>query len=355
MLELRVLECAGAVLEWPLDAAATDPPRISVLDAAEADWLWMLLGEAAHVALLEEAARLADAAPDARQLPVELDGTLAAELHRLAHARWAASWWPESPADGIPGLDAALLDAEALELAEALEPCLGEAVDEDRARFERHGPEPYRVYAHSPEPRIAALAAAALGRLEEDAPGAGAAGGGPAGSGASVREAGGFADADRYALAAGYGGGGARLPEGVLSGTAPICWQAVPPGCFDAGESALRWSIEAGAAPRLALAARLLPKADVRGLAVEIRVGDAADAAVTAELRADGTAEAALPLAPATVWLLRPEDVHVRIGPAVEEPPAVRARVRAHAEARLDTGRGLPLLAAELEAARRRY
>ena len=78
-----------------------------------AEWLWRVVGEAGHVAVL---AALADRTPEAGQivdvagvepLPDALD-----PLRRLALGHWLRRWWPASSRDGIVALDAAVLDGE---------------------------------------------------------------------------------------------------------------------------------------------------------------------------------------------------------------------------------------------------
>ncbi len=49
---VALLEVSGAVLSWTLNDPDDAPPRLTFTDVSRADWLWRVLGEAGHVALL---------------------------------------------------------------------------------------------------------------------------------------------------------------------------------------------------------------------------------------------------------------------------------------------------------------
>ncbi|MDO5677670.1 MAG: hypothetical protein Q4G35_09230 [Propionibacteriaceae bacterium] len=114
---VHVLEARGAILEWPLDAPPDAPPHLSVTDAAEADWLWQLVGEPAHVALLTET----DAEP-------AWNAALVVALRKVAHGLWLHTWWPTSPRDGVAPLERA---AWAAEMARAVEE-VADILDEEQ-------------------------------------------------------------------------------------------------------------------------------------------------------------------------------------------------------------------------------
>lgn len=141
--EIQAVEALGALLEWPLGADVDAVPVITVLDAEEADWLWQLIGEPAHVALLGDG----DYAP-------EWDLALVRRLRKLAHGLWLRDWWPTSLHDGIPALSRHAL---ALEMAELVAELEGVVDDERFAPVEA---------AHLTARADYALAAS--GRLPED-------------------------------------------------------------------------------------------------------------------------------------------------------------------------------------------
>lgn len=303
-LTTLALQARGVTLEWPLADPAL--PHLTVHDPAEADWLHLLIGEAAHVALLRGG-----------EFHPEWDRPLAARLRHLAFGHWLRAWWPASVLDGVPPLDTVLLDAELALLTDELDEVMA---------FSPDGEVPLdgaalRALRHP-------LAARALGLLGLEAPA-------PA---EPTRE--------DYALAAGD-----RLtpgPAAVLSGTSPHAWGAVPAGRVDAAEHAVAWVLEVTDRPALSVAVQLLPGARVEGIAVHATAGPVQAAGV---LGADGTVQLALPLEAAAAWALTAADVDVRIGVDVSEDGAERASVRRLIAQRL-TGvpdRNGPLYQAERE------
>jgi len=148
------VEVAGAVLSWTIDDAG-GPPRITFTDAARADWLWRVVGVSGHVELL---AALADpAAADAVEAPgVEAAPEALAPLRRLAMGHWLRRWWPASARDGIPALDAVLLDAEiALLTDEAGYAFSDDTLDSDAAELLRPHTAALASYLDSSDDRIA--------------------------------------------------------------------------------------------------------------------------------------------------------------------------------------------------------
>ena len=133
---VAVLELRGAVLAW-----ATDDPsaaaRIAFTDVLAAEWLWRVVGEAGHVAVL---AALADRTPDAGEI-VDVVGVqplpdVLGPLRRLAVGHWLRRWWPASSRDGIVALDSAVLDGEIALLTAATQDYFGdETFDSDLAEL----------------------------------------------------------------------------------------------------------------------------------------------------------------------------------------------------------------------------
>lgn len=97
--EVAVLEVSGAVLAWTIHDAA-QVVRITFTDLPAADWLWRLVGEAGHVAVVAAAETATEAGSvdlaDVLPLPEPL-----AALRRLAVGHWLRRWWPASARDGI--------------------------------------------------------------------------------------------------------------------------------------------------------------------------------------------------------------------------------------------------------------
>ncbi|RRJ88733.1 hypothetical protein EG850_00890 [Gulosibacter macacae] len=336
---LRVaVECAGAVLEWSREAASGTLPMLTLLDLDDAHWLWQLIGDSAHARLLETAAHRAGLPAGGAELDIELNDELLLRLHRFAHGLWLRSWWPASTLDGIPVLDAALLDAELAALADELDDVLLDGGDDQTSLLlARSSPIEYARLAHSSEPEIARFAASALDALgyslEEFSP-------------AEVAER-----AD-YALAA-----GARTTpnEGMIAGFAEPNWQAVPAGLIDASERAVGWTLDIGGDVQLQVQAQLLPGGErlVAGIPVTVRGGG--NDLGRGLLDAQGSAALHLDLSAAEAWLLTAEDLRVRLGyGAATEPPQLRDRIRTLAATRMRAEDALTL-AAEREVAARDY
>jgi hypothetical protein len=143
-----VLEVSGAVLSWVVDDPAA-PAAITFTDLTRADWLWRLVGESAHAALLSGQ-------------PLTGALTLAAEpaaaLRRLALGHWLRRWWPASRHDGIVALDPALLDAEIAVLTAAADGFFtDDTLDSDVAALLAPHAVGLAVAALSGDPRVADL------------------------------------------------------------------------------------------------------------------------------------------------------------------------------------------------------
>lgn len=270
-VDAAVLDVAGGHLTWSVLSDDGPVAVIDDLDAAQS-WIWAVYGEAVAVADIGSTVDAEPALPE-----------LLAAASRLAHAHWAARWWPASTIDAIPALDEALLAADLAELTAECE--LLFAADE-----------------------------------AEEAP-------------AAVPAA---VSSSAYALAAGPATG---PDNGILlsRGTTGTDWRRVPPGLVDASEQAVSWqvsrvaaqtvvAVSAVPAPGLptAVPAHLWPHATVTGEDIPLRFGE--DAWV---------GDSALP---GTTGPQITVDVHLPGLPVPSDPGdrSLRMRVRAFVHARLD-------------------
>jgi hypothetical protein len=256
-----VLELSGAVLAWTVDG----PPSsvtITLTDVAAAEWLWRLVGEDGHVALLA-AIDAADArgAADFDTPGVHVAPDALAALRRLAFGHWLRRWWPASARDGIVALDAAVLDGEVAVLTVAAQDFFADdTFDSDVADLLRPHLSALAALVEHGDPRAGGLAAECL-ELADDV-------GATDGARIEVPAAG---RRDDYALAAGANGG-ARSDEPIASGVGSVDWAAVPPGLFDAADSTVDWTIEVdGTAPVATV--RVATSAAVDGIEVRLRSG----------------------------------------------------------------------------------
>jgi hypothetical protein len=320
-----VLEVSGAVLAWTVDDPSA-PATITLTDVAEAEWLWRVLGEDGHVALLTA---LADAGgSDTVDLPVETAAEPLQSLRRLAFGHWLRRWWPASARDGIVALDATVVDAEiAVLTVDAQDFFADDTFDSDVADLLRPHLTSLAALAHDGDPRAGELASACLDLADD----VGAADG-------RVVEAPTGSRRDDYALAAGAAGG-SRAAEPIASGVDSVDWTAVPPGLFDAADRTVDWAIEvAGAAPVATV--RVATSGAVAGIEVRVRAGDYGAAG---ELTSDGRATlpivgTAQPMTEDQAWGHDWSATTVTVGadvPAGDDASAIRDRVRAFARARL--------------------
>ncbi|MDT5328339.1 MAG: hypothetical protein QOF25_5491 [Mycobacterium sp.] len=329
---VAVLELSGAVLAWTVD----DPSgaaRITFTDVPAAEWLWHVVGEAGHVAVLTA---LGDGmADDGRAIDVtgvEPSPDALAPLRRLAVGHWLRRWWPASSRNGIVALDSAVLDGEiALLTAAGQEYFADETFDSDVAELLRWHGASLVAGAHGDDPRVAELVGACdelgveLGVVEW--------------SNRVVPVSESQRRRDDYALAAG--------PESVRSGALAIAsgvgsvnWTAVPPGLFDAADRTVDWAIEM-AGPAAVAAVRVATTAPAAGVSVRLRSGAVSGTGV---LDADGRATLPLvgaeqqPVTETQAWDHDWPTTAVTIGADVDDSDdAARAResIRAFARARL--------------------
>lgn len=344
-----VLEVGGAVLSWTLDDpdAPDDPdtavPRITFTDVSRADWLWRVLGDAGHVALVSAVNGAAGAPRSIELTGVDpVPGSLA-PLRRLAIGHWLRRWWPASRRDGIAGLDRALLDVEVALLTVGAQNFFSDdTLDSDVANL--LAPHAVALLGHvrSDDPRVANLVRAGAGLADE----IGTEGDGwseliAAVDDSTVALSIPSGRRDDYALAAGTGAG-PRAPTAIARGVASIAWAGVPPAIFDAGEGTVDWSIEASGPDVVAVVrAAVIGPDPATGIAVRLRSGDIAG---TGALDAAGRATLPLtdarrgPLTESAAWDHDWSAASVLVGAPIStgsEEPQARERVRRWARARL--------------------
>jgi hypothetical protein len=340
-----VLEVSGAVLSWTVD----DPPgdataRITFTDLSRADWLWRIVGESGHVALVSAVDGAAETPQSIELAGVDIAPGSVDPLRRLAVGHWLRRWWPASHLEGIAGLDDALLDVEVALLTSGAQ---GFFTDDtlDSDVVELLAPHAPALMAHlrGGDPRILDLVRAGAGLADEvgvdDT-------GWPelyaALDDSSVALAMPSGRRDDYALAAGAGAG----PRGavpIARGVASISWSGVPPGIFDAGENTVDWSVEAaGGAVVAVVRAAVIGPDPATGIPVQLRSGAISGGGA---LDADGDAIVPLvddrqrPVTESTAWGHDWSATSVIIGaevPQATETREIRERVRRWARARLD-------------------
>ncbi|OFB38381.1 hypothetical protein BA059_14895 [Mycolicibacterium sp. (ex Dasyatis americana)] len=342
---VAVLEVSGAVLSWAVDGGAGEPPSITFTEPERADWLWRVLGESGHVAVLDmvrhrEPGQSFDL-PGVQILPGPVDA-----LRRLAIGHWLRRWWPASDRDGIAALERPVLDAELALLTVAAEDFFtDETLDSDVAGLLEPHTSTLNFLTGQGDPRIDEL----VGKCRELA--------GDVGldwsdtvTAADSRE--------DYALAAGAGEGPGRT--GVIArGLATVVWSVVPPGVFDAAEDTIEWSVTAaGEGADATVQVAVTGPDSAAGIGVQLRgsgcdgsgVLDAAGRAVLALRGQDGQR-----LSETQAWNLDWSHTSVRVGVAgVDESPSDRERVRAFARSRLARP-GSDAFLAELRAAESDY
>jgi len=313
--EVAVLEVSGAVLAWTIHDPA-QAVRITFTDLPAADWLWRLVGEAGHVAVVAAA----DAATELDLTEVlPLPEPLAA-LRRLAVGHWLRRWWPASARDGITQLDAAVLDAEVALSTAALEDYFTQdTLDSDLAELLEPHRQTLAGLAATGDPRVLDLIRSCVGLADESG----------LGDWSEVLAAQRPPRQDDYALAAGQPGSG---DDGAIAGgVASVSWTAVPPRTFDAAERTIDWSVRArdGAVVADIRVATIGP-AD--GIPVRLDSGSIAGGGT---LDVDGNAMLPLSANETQAWGHDWTGTTVTVGAPTGETEAVRDRVRRYVRARL--------------------
>ncbi|MGV0603957.1 hypothetical protein [Mycolicibacterium sp. XJ1904] len=320
---VAVLEVSGAVLSWTVDEP-TDA-EIAFTDPARADWLWRVVGEAGHHAVISA---LGDrAAADSFEVTgVALLPDALEPLRRLALGHWLRRWWPASQRDAVATLDGALLDAEVALLTAAAQDYFGDdTFDSEITHLLAPHAAALNAAAHEGDPRVTALIE--LCRHVAD-------------------DVGVALDADPvsgrradYALAAGADSRD-RGAAVIAGGTASLNWAAVPPGVFDAAEDTVEWSVEAvGDGVSAVVGVELTGLGSPDGVTVRLVSGTVGGAgALGADGRvsfpvtdADGT-----PIPEAVAWNHDWRAARVVVGADVDESAQTRDRVRAFARSRMD-------------------
>jgi hypothetical protein len=327
---VAVLELSGAVLAWTVDDPAAAATRVTFTNLAAAEWLWLLVGQPGHVALL---AALDGRTAQERQ-PVDVSGVefspaALGPLHRLAVGHWLRRWWPASARDGIVGLDAAVLDGEvALLTVAAQEYFADDTFDSDVADLLRPHRATLAELAQGADPRVAELATACTELADDQGVEQGAV---PVVDATRRRE--------DYALAAGSDAS-SRATEQIARGVGSVNWAAVPPGMFDAADRTVDWAIEMAGSTAVALV-RVVTSAPVSGIEVRLRAGPFTGAGV---LSADGRATlplvgaASAPVTEVQAWDHDWPTATVTIGADVADSTAaaeMRQRLRDFARTRL--------------------
>ena len=317
--EVAVLEVSGAVLAWTIHDRA-QAVRITLTDLPAADWLWRLVGEAGHVAVVAaaEAAAEAGTAGDLTDV-VPLPEPLAA-LRRLAVGHWLRRWWPASARDGIVPLDAAVLDAEVALSTAALQDYFAEdTLDSDVSGLLAPHRRALASTAASGDPRILDLVRNCVGLADEFG----------LGDWSEVLAGQGSPRQDDYALAAGQPGAGGD--GAIASGVASVAWTAVPPRTFDAAERTIDWSVRVrdGAVVADIRVATIGP-AD--GIPVRLDAGSVTGGGT---LDVDGNASLPLPATETQAWGHDWAGATVTVGARTGETEVVRDRVRRYVRARL--------------------
>lgn len=354
---VAVLELDGAVLSWVIDDPAATP-ELTFTDVRSADWLYRIVGDAGHVAVLSSvgpeavgpaAAGEVDLA-GVQTLPGALD-----PLRRLAVGHWLRRWWPASARDGVVALDRALLDAEVALLTDnAQEYLSAELVDSEVNALLAPLASELATHLRDGDPRVVELVTAAVDVAAEV--GVDATGWehlyAAREDGAEVLEG---VTRDDFALAAGQSG--VRGGASIASGTASVNWAGVPPGIFDAAEGTVDWSVEQSGNDAIAvIRVALSGGASPAGIRVALRAGSVSGSGV---LDGGGAAALALsadgqPLTESTAWVHDWASAVVTVGADVDEVAETRQRVRAFARSRLSAP-GADAYLAEILAAESDY
>jgi hypothetical protein len=337
---VAVLELSGAVMAWTVDepvdggvSVTSTSPRITFTDVTAAEWLWRVVGEAGHVALLGaldggtlDEGRTVDVAG------VEPSAAALAPLRRLAIGHWLRRWWPASSRDGIVALDSAVLDGEIALLTVAAQDFLGEdTFDSDVTDLLRPHWASLATGARRADPRVAELVEACTELAGEV--------GVPEWTDLVVPTV----DAARrradYALAAGSDPARSAATA-IATGVGSVNWTAVPPGLFDAADGTVDWAIEMAGSAAVA-EVRVATAAPADGISVRLRSGALSgtgvlDAAGRATLALIGAED--LSVTETQAWDHDWPATTVTVGADVDdsvEAADTRERIRAFAWARL--------------------
>ncbi len=335
---VAVLEVSGAVLSWVVDdPVGADAAEITFTDPARADWLWRVVGESGHVALLS-------AVEEAQEITgVDFTPGSMAPLRRLALGHWLRRWWPASQRDGIPALDRALLDVEVALLTVGAQGFFtDDTLDSDVAELLSPHAAALMGHVRTDDARVRDLVRAGSELAEE----VGLDGRAWMELAVAVDDSRSGRTAptgyrDDYALAAGTDG--APSTGAIGRGLTSINWGAVPPGIFDAAEDTVDWRVESsGPAVVAVVRAAVIGPDPATDIAVRLQSGDVAGAGA---LDASGRATVRLvdarrrEVAESAAWNHDWQATSVVVGapiPEASEPREARDRVRGWVRARLE-------------------
>ncbi|MCF6390275.1 hypothetical protein L2K20_25155 [Mycobacterium sp. MBM] len=316
---VAVLEVAGAVLSWTVDDPAL-PVQLTFTDVTAADWLWRVLGEQGHVAVIEAVGGPAAGPHSAIDIAdVALSAEALAPLRRLAVGHWLRRWWPASVRDGIAALDIAVLDAELAVLTAAAQDFFSaDTLDSDVEALLRPHRDALLAQRRDGDPRVAALVESCRDLVDW----------------AMLAEpvaALGERRRDDYALAA---GAGSTASAAIGAGTASINWSAVPFGVFDAAEDTVQWSVRGDGSGAVVATVRATVSASAAGIPVRLRNAETIGAGMLDER---GTATLVLPMTESAAWNRDWSATSVDIGRAASrgEGRQTRDRLRAFVRSRL--------------------
>lgn len=338
---IALLEVSGAVLSWTVDDPDGAAPHIAFTDVSRADWLWRVLGEAGHVALVS-AVDGATGPPRRIELAgVDLVPGSVAPLRRLATGHWLRRWWPASRQDGLAGLDRALLDVEAALLTAGTQGFFADdTLDSDVTQLLAPHAAALLSQLRSDDSRVVDLVRAGAGLAEE----IGVDGDRWSELTAALNDSSLILTLpsdrrDDYALAAGAGAG-PRGADAIARGVASVAWSGVAPAVFDAGENTVGWSIEARGSTVVAVVrAAVIGPDPATGIAVRLR-----SAAIEGRASLDATGRATVqledgqgrPLTESAAWDHDWSATSVLVGAETTESPQIRERARRWARSRLD-------------------
>lgn len=316
---VAVLEVAGAVLAWTVDDPAR-PAQLTFTDVSAADWLWRVVGEQGHVAVIDAlAGPIAGPHSGIDIADVELSAQALAPLRRLALGHWLRRWWPASVRDGIVDLDIAVLDAELAVLTSAAHDFFAEdTLDSDVEALLRPHREALLRQLHHGDPRVTALVESCQELMDwTESPE-------PVAASEDRRR-------DDYALAA---GGAPSQPDAIGAGVASISWSAVPAGVFDATEDTVEWSVRGDGAGAVVATVRAVTSASAAGVPVRLRSADVVGAG---ELDERGAATLSLPVSESAAWNRDWAETVVTIGQGgtAGDDRETRDRLRAFVRSRL--------------------
>jgi hypothetical protein len=337
---VAVLEVSGAVLSWTID----EPPeaiQIAFTDSSRADWLWRVVGESGHVALVSAVQAAPDEPPGIELTGVDIAPGAVAPLRRLALGHWLRRWWPASRRDGIAALDRTLLDVEVALLTVGAQGFFtDDTLDSDVTELLAPHAAGLLARVRADDPRVRDLVRAGAELADE----VGMEGTGWPELTAALEDSTQVHELrvgrrDDYALAAGADGG-PRGPAPIARGVASINWGGVPPGIFDAAEHTVDWSVEqAGPGVVAVVRAAIIGPEPPTGVAVRVQSGAISGAGA---LDADGRATLALadaqqgPMTEAAAWDHAWPSTSVIVGAGIAEARDTRERVRRWVRARLD-------------------